>query len=239
MNKISLPLSPDIMVKFFQDKSIIFDIDFDASIQSLTESSMIRYLSNLSITCTIDKITDDLLLQYMIINEVCNISNLTIAHANVLYFAKYGKVLYPHGLLDFNEDNMSAFIANNMEVIIVQLMFLDSMLLYFLTRDEKFKSLYDNDNVDDTTHAEIGFSFLKLFELSDFLLIYSEDVPNPSDQTYYSRYFDDYMFGGKNLYSFVPTNAYFGLIAKLTLGYEDEDVRNDLKSLHTILSSQV
>ena len=60
------------------------------------------------------------------------------------------------------------------------------------------------------------------------MLVYSTDTPDVEDQTYYSRYFEDYMFGGKNLFHLISSSSYFCLIALLS----DEESRDSIVALY-------
>ena len=131
---------------------------------------------------------------------------------------------------------MIEFLQANVDVIVEQLVFLDSMMLYMLTR-----SLGEDEEqeltllVDDQVYDEIGFSVIQLVDLSDFLICYSTVMPELDEQTYYARYFDEYMFQGKNLFHYACHGAFFGLIAKITAARENADDQKELDTLDSCL----
>ena len=234
--KVTLPLTPDVMVEFFKDKSTVYEVDLEASLSALNERSMLTYLANLGINCSFTQVNDNLLREYLTMKNFTNIHVLQLIHANLLYYAKYNEVLYPETLELFNEEHMIEFLQANVDVIVEQLVFLDSMMLYMLTR-----SLGEDEEqeltllVDDQVYDEIGFSVIQLVDLSDFLICYSTVMPELDEQTYYARYFDEYMFQGKNLFHYACHGAFFGLIAKITAARENADDQKELDTLDSCL----
>ena len=135
---VTLPLSPTAIVHYFSNKDDLYDVDFDSSINNLTEVSMLLYLSNLGIKCNINKITTKLLVNYMTIKEFVDIPVLAETMANVLYFAKYGEVVYEEALQLYSVEDIKTFISLNMNMVTDQLMFLDSIFLFILSSTDDF-----------------------------------------------------------------------------------------------------
>ena len=214
------------MVEFFKNKDKHYIIDSDASVKNLVSPKfLLMYIANLGLHCDIDNITPELILEYMKLKEFTNIANLQYTHANILNLAKHGEMLYSEdaGLMPMDECIEVA--KNNNELLIHQLALINSIPLYILTRlgaseDEPFGPLYDtvithktNDQFDD-----IGYSVIKLFSIPDFLLSFlSTNIPI-EDQIYFTRYFDEYMFNGSNIFSYIfnNKNAYAGLCQLLS-----------------------
>ena len=82
--------------KRFEDRDRIFFIDYEKSVENMNNPKfLLMYVANLGLNCMIDKVTPELLENYMTMREATNIINLRYVHANVLYLAKYGDVLFP------------------------------------------------------------------------------------------------------------------------------------------------
>jgi len=209
---VTLPLSPTDMVEFFKDKSQLFVVDMEQTTSSLNERSLLLYLANLGVHCSFTEITDELMAEYVALKEMVNSPDLMGIHANILGYIKYGEVFFPALEPVFPIDRMIAFAEAHADLLAEQLVFLDSFMLYALTRTDG----YDKDSitrVDDTLYDSINMSLISLLNFEDFMIVYSQDVPELSEQTYYARYFDEYMFRGKNLFHFASTCPFFGLIA--------------------------
>ena len=67
-------------------------------------------------------------------------------------------------------------------------------------------------------YDEIGISIPLLFGFEDFLLMYLHQNIPVEDQLYFTRYFDEYIFGGKNLFAFFDSeeNSFMGLVKLAT-----------------------
>ena len=212
---VTLPLSPTDMVEFFKDKDQGYEIDVDASLEKMNERAMLLYLSNLGIKCAFTKVSGAMMYEYMLMKDFVEAPMLTAIHANILYFLKYGEIAYPGILENFDKEAMMDFIEDNQELVIEQAMFLDSFLLYAETRKEDSNLDLRQDKVDDNLHDEFGFSLLKLLSYEDFMIIWSAAIPPLEEQTYYSKYFDDYMFKGQNLFFYASKSPFFGMLRLL------------------------
>lgn len=221
MEKVTLPLSPTDMVGFFKDKTKTYLIDYHASLENLNNPKfLLMYIANLGLSCNIDIITPELLKEYMQLKEFSDILNLKRTHANVLYLAKYGEMIYGDHEYLMSFDDCVEFASTHHKLLIHQMAFLNSIPLYILTR----MGAKDGDDAGRLNHElvttvsneqydEIGYSLVKLFTIKDFLLAYLHTNVALEDQIYFTRYFDEYMFSGSNIFSYVfnDKNAYAGL----------------------------
>lgn len=224
MNKKTLPLAPMDMVAFFKDKTQVCYVDYDASLENLKSPLFIAtYAANLGLMCNLDKITPEFMVSYMTSTSTsCTILNAQRVHANILYYAKCQEILYTDVLDLFTEQQICEFIKANVDMIWLQVKFVNSIELYITTCgdrddsegavDESLATKYHTP-VDEQLHPEIGFTVLKLFGLEEFLMIWNEHYVPLNEQTYFKRYFEEYMFDGNNMFSkvAVPGNLYFGL----------------------------
>lgn len=237
MKKITLPLSPTDMVEFFKAKDDHYIIDVKGSLENLNERALLLYLANLKIKCDVDLITEELLLQYMLLKEFCYINNLVKTHANVLYVVKYGELIYPEYTTQFNLKQIVKFVEINPEVLADQCMFLDSMPLYCLTRtkteEDEEGEIPEVGFVEEGLVDNLGYNVFILCQHEDFLIRFLAEFPAIEDQTYYTRYFDEYIFHGKNLFHYMQDSAFMGMIACI-LSEDDEESKNILQRMDAL-----
>lgn len=239
-----LPLSPQQMVDFFKDKDRVFLINYEESLKNFqTPRFLLMYVANLGLVCNVDKITDELLAEYMVMKEFADIVNLRRAHANVVYVGKYeSSLLYvdDEWIELFPYDRVVQFIQDHPVLVLAHMSFLNSLPLYALTRIESTNREDLSSKVVEGTIDELGFSLLHLLSLKDFLMMYLQQNVPLEDQLYFSRYFDEYMYGGKNLFAYFenPNNLFYGA---LLLTYSsltgDEESKATLDSMTTELDS--
>jgi hypothetical protein len=157
--------------------------------------------------------------------EMPVIPSLQRIHANILYMIKYKTALYPEcfDLLDL--ESTLTLIQENTELFAAQCNFMDSVPLFFASRainpeDHDDKPIVDiqqyTANINSTVNQDIGYTLFTLINFGDFPILYCATLPNFADMTYHTRYFDDYMFQGNNLFGIVNGSVMFGLIESLT-----------------------
>lgn len=186
------PIAIDDLKKYFEDKNTKYIIDYDAS--QLKGEKLLVYVGNLELPCDIKfssvESAYELLEAYF---ETTHIVNVDILEKNAL------SVLFQYrGLCETVDD---AFINRNKEIIQAWAKKLDSLTLYniFTIGAQQFKDFvtsYPEDNTKDLTGVNF-VSLLKHEELSEFI-----SVIDNRNLTYYSSYFNEYMFKGKNMYSY-------------------------------------
>lgn len=229
------------MVDFFKNKDQQYVIDVNASIENLVNPKfLLMYIANLGLRCDVDIITDELMEEYMQLKEFTNIMNLQRTHANILYLAKFGEMLYFDYEYAWCMDECVEFAKTHHNILLNQLAFLNSIPLYLLTRlgatdTEEFGPLKDQliTTQTDKQFDEIGYSVVKLFTIKDFLMAYLHANIPLSDQIYYTRYFDDYMFNGSNIFTYVfnEKNAYAGLFQLIVETETDDESKKRLELL--------
>jgi len=246
--KTELPLPAELMVQFFNDKSQIFEIDYLKTKENLVPKSMLVYLANLKIDCDFDFIDAELMKEFMMLKETTNITNLQYMYANILYYGKYNEILYDDFLPPFS---IEQFISDNNTIVRHHINVLNSLPLFVSAcykRQEQndvtvTQNVVDHLKTDNRVHSEFGFAMLGLFQLSDFMMAFMEDTLPLEEQTYFVQYFDEFMFGGKNLFYYFshPNNTYFGLATILTgvLIDDDDDAKERLlkfiQSMHSVI----
>ena len=188
-----VPISIDNLKKYFTDKNTSFIIDYNKS--SLKGNKFLTYISNLDIPC--DVILDDslecqeLIKDYMHFSLLCTIPSLE---------KKVIKILLEYRDIN-NSSRNTNFIKENLEIIERWASVLDSLTLYnmYIIKSEEFKTFVKTFPEDDTSDIT-GINFLSLLHHEDFYMFYNKI--DQSKLKFYSTYFDNYIFKGKNLFSF-------------------------------------
>ena len=248
-DKITLPLEPEDMVEYFKNKDKKYLVDYEASIENMQSPRfMLMYIANLGIVCDVDVITDELLVEYMRMKDVTEIVNLRMVHANVLFFGKYEYVLYVDNedaaIGSYDADDLTRVIQANPHLVLTQMALLNSLPLFIFSRhgassedehglEDVRNSLPDGVLIDNTLHEDIGFAILRLFTLEDFLLMYLAKNVEVTSQIYFTRYFEEYMFSGRNLFYYInrDANAYMNLIRLATTSLTDATAKETLTAL--------
>lgn len=209
------------MVEFFKNKDVEYTIDYEASVKNLSNPKfLLMYIANLGLKCNIDTITTELMVGYMELKEFADILNLKLTHANILYLAKFGEMLFTDDEYVWSLDESIDFAKTHHDLLISQMAFLNSIPLYILTKlnapeGEAHGPL--KDQLINTTCDEkfdcIGYSVIQLFAVTSFLLRYLHANIPLEDQIYYTQYFDEYMFNGSNMFAYIMNdkNEYAGL----------------------------
>ncbi len=188
------PIPIDNLKKYFTDKTTVFIINYKES--SLKGSKLLTYLSNLDIPCDIkfegctNEECYDLIKEYLHSTMIVNINSLERAVISILHQRKQ---LTP--LLD------EQFIKDNSGIIDKWISKLESLSLYnmYIVGDDKFKSFVDGFDKDDTTELT-GVNFISLLKNEYFYSFFANT--DSTNLKFYTHYFNDYMFKGKNIYSY-------------------------------------
>lgn len=188
------PISIENLKKYFTDKTTFFVINYKDS--TLKGAKLLTYLSNLDIPCDIDvkgcteEECYELIKEYLNSTMIVNIPSLEKAVTNILHQAK--------GLVEKQD---SKFIEDNNEIINKWISKLESLSLYnmYIVGDENFKSFVESFEKDDSSDL-IGVNFISLLKNGYFYSFFGNT--DQRSLKFYTHYFNDYMFKGKNMYSF-------------------------------------
>jgi hypothetical protein len=116
------------------------------------------------------------------------------------------------------------FVERNKEIIDTWISKLDSLTIYnmFIVQNPEFKSFAESFPQDTTTDV-VGINFVSLLKHEEFYILYSKI--DKANLKFYSKYFTDYMFKGKNMYSYwaVKENPLFLLTYGIGAGMKTED----------------
>jgi hypothetical protein len=213
--KTTAPIAIDKLKEFFVNKeNTSFLIDYENS--QLQGSKLLIYLSNLDVPCDIDiDIFGDeylnLLAEYMKSPFIVNIDTLEKGAIDVMQVANGTKT---------DTTSYDKFITENKEVVDYWLDVLNSLPAYnlYCVDVDEFKEFAKSRPVKEID-ASKGINFVSLLKHEEFFNFYQ----NWNDQKsfYIDEYFNDYIFKGKNLYSFWANenNPMFLLTWGVSSGY--------------------
>jgi hypothetical protein len=190
---VSAPIAIEDLKKYFTDKTTFYNINYAES--KLRGSKLITYLSNLDLPVDIElNVSDEekyeLIKDYMNSPMLVNIESLEFAVISILEEAK-GLNQYGHKI----------FIEQNQELIDRWISKIDSLTLYnmFIINSEETKQFAESFPLDETQDIT-GVNFISLLKHPEFYSLYHKI--DESKLKFYKNYFNEYMFKGKNMYSF-------------------------------------
>lgn len=186
------PIALDELKKYFANKETGFLIDYTNS--QLQGSKLLVYVSNLDLPIDIENFDNALLKEYFHSVSLVSIPSLEIAAIKVLFEYR--------NLIDTSE--YQSFIEENKDIIELWARKLDSLTLYNLSTvaSDELKE-YAQSFPENSTDSLEGINFISILKHEPFFEWYGT-VDNSSLE-YYSKYFNEYMFKGKSLYSFWAT----------------------------------
>lgn len=241
--KTALPLPAQVMVEFFKNKKgVFFEIDYATSVANLrTPQAILNYVANLKLNASlqVDKVPVELLASYSVMRDVVQIEQLTRIHANLLYFCKYGKVLYEDTLELFPLESIVEYVQANSHDVMVQLALLNSIPLFVATSVDADPDTVRCEHelvkvVDTELRPAISVNLFQLFSYEEFLVMFLEQNVPIEQQVYFKPHYDTNMYGGKTMFgSFaVEGNLYFGLCQYLHEMQRDGVSRFNLTRLY-------
>lgn len=192
MNRVietKAPISIEDLKKYFTDKDISYLIDYKTS--ELKGKKLITYLSNLDIPSNIKNPDLELVKEYLHSVSLVNIKSLENIVIDIL-FAKKG----------LTKNNLfTSFIEENKEILDLWENKLESLTLYnmFMLNADKFRDYAQSYPKDDTQNLE-GVNFISLLKHTRFFSYYGRI--NNDRLKFYTHYFNDYMFRGKNMFEY-------------------------------------
>lgn len=192
LKKVKAPLDIEDLKLYFEDKDTRYLIDYCES--DLKGEKLLVYLSNLELPCDIqiDNYSEmfELGKAYFNFTQILSVDILEKFAINVLNGYKN---------LTSIDDELQSFITENQEIIEKWSNRLDSLTLYnmYIIQDETIQDFVKSHTEDKTDDIK-GINFVSVLKHEDFYYFY-----NKIDKTtlkYYSKYFNEYMFSGKNLF---------------------------------------
>ena len=217
------PISLDNLKKYFNDKTTFFVINYKDS--SLKGTKLLTYLSNLDIPSDIDfsgcssDECYDMIKEYLHSSMIVNVHTLESSVINILHQAKQLVPLQDKEFIEQNKDILNKWISK-----------LESLSLYnmHIISDDMFKEFVSSFETDDSSELE-GVNFISLLKHQNFYSFYNNTYKN--SLKFYTHYFNDYMFKGKNMYSYWANenNPLFLLTYGIAEGVVEGDSYNSHK----------
>lgn len=247
----ALPLPAEVMVRFFKDKAnATFAIDYEQSLTALrSPQAILNYIANLKLNvvklnnCTI---TAELMHAFATMRDKCEVEPLTVVLANILYFCKYGEILYEDAFDSFGFEAIVDYVTKFSHTVMIQSAFLNSMPLFSITSegsepDEDRRSNSFVKTIDTKVHPEITTNLFNLFTHDNFLIQFLETAVPLENQIYFEPHFDKNMYQGKSLFGWyaVAKNTYFLLCKHITDSAKKASSRIELVDLYAQLLSGV
>lgn len=215
--KSAAPIAIDDLKKYFTDKTTFYVIDYAQS--KLKGAKLITYLSNLDLPVDIDLSNVEASELYSLLKDYMNSPMLvnvrSLEYLTMTIIAEY------KGLV--SDPAHSDFVNNNLDLVKSWVAKLDSLTLYnmYIINTEQTKSFAESFPKDDSDDIS-GINFISLLKHEDFFMLYQKIDTN--NLKFYTKYFNDYMFKGKNMYSFWATknNPMFLLTYAIGNGMKEE-----------------
>lgn len=244
----ALPLPAKAMVEFFKDKQgVAFLVDYEASLANLRSvQAILNYIANLQLRVefTFTEIPIEVLHTYSIMRDKVRCEQLTRAHANALYFYKYGFELYDQPEFD-NEAKMQ-YLKEYTDDVTFQLALLNSIPLFVATSivedEETVRSEHESVKIIyEEQHRAISVNLCQLFSYDHFLIMFLESTIDLDHQVYFTRHYDDHMYAGQTMFGLfaVPDNSYFSLYQHVadSIQGDDEERKELIAEFSEVLNS--
>lgn len=175
------PIALDQLKKYFEDNQTYFIIDYGSS--ELQGDKLLTYLGNLDLPCDVINFDQEFVGDYLRTQMLVNIPSLEAVVIAMLGKLKIGEEV----------DNKEELLSWERKV--------DSLTLFnmYSVNSEEMQDWVRQFPEDDTKDLK-GINFISLLKNEDFYLLFKKI--NQDNLTYFSSYFNDYMFKGNNLFSY-------------------------------------
>jgi len=221
--KTPAPIDISDLKKYFVDKETFFEIDYAAS--TIREEKLLVYISNLDLPCDIKVDNDDdaqeLVRCYLESNFLVTLPSLETLVISLL--------LQHKGIEEVVNPEMLTALGPQLDSWIQKL---DSLPLFnmYCINDEELQEWVKSENEENDTADLTGVNFVSLLKYEGFYQFYEKIDSTP---TYYSKYFNEYMFKGSNLFSYWANenNPMFLLTSAIAEG--QIDTQNYIKCVET------
>lgn len=186
------PIAIEDLKIYFSDENTRYIIKYEES--TLKGEKLLTYLSNLDLPCNVTFTTmegyDELLLAYLKCPFLVNVEVLENAVIDLLLQRTGLKPLVDEDFISLVEDDLDKWLHKILSLSVY------NMSTVQATTFKDYVEEFEKDDTDDLT----GLNFVSLLKHEDVYRLYS--VSKDYKLKYYVKYFEDYMFKGKNMYSF-------------------------------------
>ena len=222
------PISIEKLKEYFVDNTTFFIIDYENS--TLRGNKLLTYLSNLEIPCDIKFSSDDdlyeMLKEYFNSQMLLNIDSLEKKALEVLLQYKYEQ--------DVSDEKNERFIEENTYIIAKWISLIESLTIYnmFIIKKSEvqdFVKSFPRIENDDLR----GINFVSLLKHELFYSLITKI--DPRNLLYYSEYFENNVFKGKNLFSYWANEK--NPLFLLTFGVMENIIKLDENGISEIIES--
>ena len=216
------PIAIEDLKKYFADKETFYLINYKDS--ELKGEKLLTYLSNLDVPAdikfsTLEEIAE-MIAVYVKFNLIVNIPSLEEVMVNLL--------------LEYN-NKLPQVSEELLEVVKDDLPIWDNIIkscslfnMYSIECDE-FKEFALSHTHDDTDSTQ-GINFVSLLKHSNLFAIF-DDVDH-TELKFYTKYFNDYMFKGKNLYAYWANIENPLFVLSWNIANDTQEMRDYVVALH-------
>lgn len=191
----SAPIKLEELKKYFEDKSTVFIIDYTSS--TIKAEKLLTYISNLDIPCDVKLNSQDELQELI----TCYLDSSFIVSIPTLEKITISLLKQYKGLEPVDDQELLTALSAQLNSWTSKL---ESLALYnlYTVDEDSFKQWVTTEHETDDTTSLVGVNFVSLLKNEEFYDFYAKIITTPK---YYSSYFNEYMFKGKNLYNYWAT----------------------------------
>lgn len=210
----TLPLSPENQVKYFKDKSVLFRINVSES--RITPRQCLMTLSNMRLKVEVADVSPEILHSFMTDRFIVETTNLAKIAANVILGYRYASLPYADVEPNFSIDQYAEFIEEHQDMIAKWCEVIAAVPMYLLfcsqgfVDDEALESLKKSVPHVEGSVDGVGVNLSQVVALPEFLtLFFDEELIRESlTFAYYEHYFDEYIYSGKKLLSYLASDSH-------------------------------
>ena len=190
-----IPIPVDKLKLFFEDSSIVYNIDYNKS--KLKKEEFFTYVSNIDVNINIQLKENnivELMHYYLRTSNIVNILSLEELVVDMLM--RYKGLLPPA-----DNKKVDKIIRDNLDILGEWNNKIESMVLFniYCINSDSIKSDIESKYPHNKTKSLQGVNFISLFKHKFFYYL----LDNPkSILTFYDNYFKESMFNGKNLFHY-------------------------------------
>jgi hypothetical protein len=227
IRNVKVPLSVDQIKEFFTNKDLLYLVNYKNS--DLKGVVFLTYLSNLDLPAEINftgssyEEKEALFKIYMETRNILSSETLRLNTARILleYRNIATKDMYMNPC--FDDAEVKKFHSNHSELLDKWEQFVESTTIYAQSTVEP---LTDAIKIEDTIEAVedqqfIGANVVNLFSIPSFYETFLT-VPFRKDLKYFKHQFEDYMFRGKNFFSYF--NCEENLVYKMFMAHVNGEI---------------
>jgi hypothetical protein len=186
------PISIEDLKLYFNDNETFYNIDYTTS--DIKSEKLLVYISNLDIPCNIkfnsEEEIEEMIGVYLNSNFLVNIESLELKAMDLLFQEK--------GIIKKRDLALLEKYSEEIDTWATKLESLTLFNMYMLNSNEIKEWITESHPTDDTSELT-GVNFLSLLKYEMFYSYYQKMT---QELKYFSTYFNEYMFKGKNLYSY-------------------------------------